>query len=106
MLDQNGRTVDEGYRSMSSGNGSVTTAGTAVQLANTSTQCKRVDISNPTSNGTTITIGGSNVVGTTNNWKGVPIEPGFTYTFYITDLSQVWVDAETNGNKFTYVYFW
>lgn len=102
ILDQNGRTVEGGFRNMQSGSATVTTSGTPVQLTATSTEAKRLDISNPTSNSGALYIGGT-AVSTT---KGVPIQPGFTYTFTITDVSKVWVDADVNGSTVQYNYFW
>ena len=106
MLDQNGRSVDEGYRNMQSDNVTVATSGTPVQLASTSTQVKRLDITADYNNTDFIVVGGSGVVGPSATRKGVPLASGNTYTFYVTDLSQVWVDAGANNQKATYNYFW
>lgn len=106
MLDQNGRTVEQGYRNMQSGNVTVATSGTPVQLANTSTQVKSLDITADYNNTDFIVIGGSGVVGPEIGRKGVPLASGNTYTFKVTDLAQVWVDAGANGQKAQYNYFW
>jgi len=106
MLDQNGRTVENGYRNMASGNVTVATAGTKVALANTSTQVKRLDITANYTNTDMVTIGGSGVVGAASGRKGVPIAPGNTYTFYVTDLALVYVDSVVNGEGASYNYFW
>lgn len=106
MLDQNGRTIDEGYRNMQSGNVTVTTSSTPVQLTNTPTEVKSLDITADYNNTDFIVVGGSGVVGPTVGRKGVPLAAGNTYTFKVTDLSLVWVDAGANAQKATYNYFW
>lgn len=102
-IDQNGRTIEEGYRNIESDSATVATSGTPVQLASAYTEVKRVDINNPnTSNGAVLYIGSSNVSST----KGIPLYPNTTYTLYITDLSQMWVDASANNATVQYNYFW
>lgn len=100
--DANATALQQTYRNVQSASATVATAGTSVALANTYTQAKRLDVSNPTSNSGAIYIGGTAV----SNTKGVPIQPGFTYTFFVTDLSKVWVDADANGSTVAYNYFW
>lgn len=106
MRDQNGAPVDEGYRTLESDSVTVTTAGTPVQLSATSSQAKRLDITADYNNSDMIVIGGSGVVGPVVGRKGVPLAPGNTYTFYITDLSLVWVDAAADGQTATYNVFY
>ncbi|MDE2102434.1 MAG: hypothetical protein KGL39_34630 [Patescibacteria group bacterium] len=106
MLDQNGRQVDEGYRFLESDSVTVTTAGTPVQLSAVSAQVKRIDITADYNNSDMVVIGGSGVVGPEIGRKGVPLAPGNTYTFYITDLALVWMDAAANGQKATYNAFY
>lgn len=101
-IDENGRTVQEGYRHMQSGSVTVTTAGTPVKLANSSTEAKRIDIQNPATNNVTVYVGGTDVSST----KGIPILPNNTYTFTITDLSSVWVDASADATTVPFNYFW
>lgn len=106
MLDQNGRSVSEGYRVLVSGNATVTTAGVPVQLSATSAQAKKLDITASYDNSEMIVVGGSGVVGPSSGRKGVPVSPGSTYTFYVTDLSLVWVDAAADGQTCSYNYFY
>lgn len=106
MLDQNGRSVEGGYRYLVSGNATVVTAGTPVQLSNTPQQAKRLDVTANYNNSDMVVVGGSGVVGAAVGRKGVPIAPGNTYTFTITDVSLVWIDAVSNGDgvSFNYLY--
>ena len=105
-IDENGRTIPEGYRHMVSDNVTVVTAGTKVNLATSYTEGKRLDITNPTSNSAAAYIGGSGVKNAAGGPKGTPILPNNTYTFYISDLSLVWADADANGVVLTYNYFY
>ena len=91
---------------MVSGNVTVTTAGTPVALAASYTEAKRLDVTNPTSNNAAAYVGGSGVKNAAGGPKGIPILPNNTYTFTISDLSQVWVDADVNGLVLTYNYFY
>lgn len=103
--DENYNAIQGVFRSMSSGHGSVTTSGTPVQLTSTPTQAKYIDVYNSnTTSGDAIIVGGSNVKYSTGN--GIPIEATFTYRLQITDLSQVWIDSQNNGDTFSYNYFW
>lgn len=97
-IDENGRSIQDSYRSMFSGSGTVTTSGTAVQVKNTPTQAKIIDILNPTSNAGVLVIGDSTV--SYASGIGIPIEPGFTYRVPVTDLSLIYVDAQGNGYTF------
>lgn len=106
MRDQNGDPISEGYRVLSSDSVTVTTAGDPVQLSATPSEAKRLDITADYSNSDMIVIGGSGVVGPAMGRKGVPLAPGNTYTFYITDLSLVWVDAAVDGQSATYNVFY
>lgn len=106
MRDQNGAPIEEGYRSLVSDSVTVTTSGTPVQLSSVSVQAKRLDVTADYNNTEMIVVGGSGVVGPEIGRKGVPVSPGSTYTFYITDLSLVWVDAAADGQKATYNYFY
>ena len=106
MRDMNGAPISEGYRSLISGNVTVTTSGTPVPLSVASVQAKRLDVTADYNNTGTIVIGGSGVVGPSVGRKGVPLPAGNTYTFYITDLSLVWADADTNGQKASYNYYY
>lgn len=91
---------------MQSGNITVTTSGTPVQLAAVSTEAKRIDITADYNNTDFIVIGGSGVIGPEVGRKGVPLASGNTYTFYVTDLAQVWVDAGANAQKANYNWFY
>lgn len=105
-IDENYRTIEGVYRNMASGNQTVVTAGVPVQLTSTPTQAKKLDITANENNAGAITIGGSAVVGALSGRKGVPIYPTNTYSFAVTDLSQIWIDSTNSGDGCTFNYFW
>lgn len=94
------------FKNMASGNATVATAGVAVQLNSTPTQAKSLDITANYNNTDMVTVGGSGVVGALVGRKGVPLASGNTYTFKVTDLSQIWIDSVTSGDGVTFNYFW
>jgi hypothetical protein len=102
-IDENYKPIQGTYRNLSGGQGTVTTAGTAVQLISTQTQAKSVDIKN-TNSAANLIFGGSNVKYSTGN--GITIPPTFTYRINVSDLSNIWVDSDTNGATFSYVAQW
>ena len=75
-------------------------------LASSYTEAKSLDITANYSNTDMIVVGGSGVVGAAVGRKGVPIAPGNTYTFKVTDLSKVYIDSVVNGDGVSYNYFW
>lgn len=91
------------YKSITSGTKTVTTSGTAVPLVSSSTACKRVDVIADTGNAGTIYVGGSTTLASTIT--GVPLQPTGSYTFYVTDLSKVYIDSTSSGDKVSFVYF-
>lgn len=105
-IDENYKPIDGGFRNIASGNKTVATAGTAVPLISAQTQAKRLDVTANYNNVDIVTIGGSGVVGAQTGRKGVPIASGNTYTFTITDISNIWVDAVNSGDGVTFNYFW
>ena len=100
--DANATPIQQTYNNVQSASATVVTAGTPVALSASYTQAKRLDVSNPTSNSGAIYVGGTAVSST----KGVPVQPGFTYTFFVTDLAKVWVDADANESTVMFNYFW
>lgn len=101
--DQNNIALQGVYNAITSGVKTVTTSGTPVQLSATSVGCKRVDIVAQSGNNGVCYVGGSNTLASTQT--GVPITPLGSYTFFITDLSSVWVDSTVSGDKVSFVYF-
>ena len=102
-IDENSKPITGVYKNIQSGGGTVTTAGTPVQLISTSTEAKLLIIYNP-NNSANLYIGGTAV--SHSPVKGIALYPSQTYQLTITDLSNVWVDSDTNGATFTYNYEW
>lgn len=105
-IDENYKQIQGVFRNIASGIATVATPGTPVQLIATPTQAKSLDVTASYNNTDMITVGGSGVVGTAIGRKGVPIAPGNTYTFKITDVSQVWIDAVSAGDFVSFNWFW
>lgn len=105
-IDENYKPIQGVFRNIASGNATVVTAGIPVQLLSAATQCKSLDVTAGYDNTDLVTVGGSGVVGAQSGRKGVPIAAGNTYTFKITDVSQVWIDAVTSGDHVTFNYYW
>ncbi len=104
--DENYIPLEGGFRNIASGTQTVVTAGVPVQLVSTPTQAKRLDVTAGYGNTDIVTLGGSGVVGAQIGRKGVPLASGNTYTFTITDVSQVWVDAVHSGDTISFNYFY
>lgn len=104
-IDENAKGIPGGFRNIVSGSKAVTTAGTRVQLVSSPTEAKRLDVTANFNNTDMIVIGGSGVVASQGTRKGVPIAPGNTYTFTITDVSLVWIDSVVSGEGTTFNYF-
>jgi hypothetical protein len=105
-IDENYKPIQGVFRNMASGNQTVVTAGVPVKLLASATECKSIDITANYSNADMITVGGSGVVGALSGRKGVPIAAGNTYTFKITDVSNVWIDSVSSGDGVSFNYFW
>lgn len=100
------RTADNaGLTSVGVGRQTVTTGGTAVQLTSTSTPVLQVDVTAETDNTGVITVGGSTVVAALATRKGTPLSAGATWTGYVVDLKDIYIDTtvNTDGVTFTYV---
>lgn len=105
-IDNNFKGLQQTYNNVQSSNKNVTTAGTAVQLSATTLEAKRLDVTARYDNTDMVVVGGSGVVGAQSGRKGVPIAPGNTYTFFVTDLSKVYIDSVVSGEGVSFNYFW
>ena len=103
--DPNAKEIQGVFRTMADGSKNVTTAGTAVPLVATSTECKRVDVTARINNTDVVVVGASTVVAASGTRRGVPLLPGATYTFYPTDLADVYIDSVVSGEGVSFVYF-
>lgn len=75
----------------------VTTAGTSVQLTSTSTPCHVVEIQAFETNTGRICVGDSTVDETIATRKGIIINAGDTYDYYINNADKIYLDSSVNG---------
>lgn len=91
-----------------SGRKVVTTAGTRVRLSDTPQHVAKVIISAETDNTNPVTVGGADVVGALATRVGVPLDVDDTAerTIELCDvnLSDIYIDAITNGEGVTFIY--
>lgn len=92
-----------------SGRTAVTAGGTAVPLSATSTPIRSVWIMAATANTNPVVIGGADVVAAVGTRKGVALrstDPPVRLTSAdgVDELSDVYVDAVTNGEAVTWAY--
>lgn len=99
-------TAVETYNNVASNRKTVTTHGTAVALLSSQTEAKRVDVSALTTNTNVVYVGDSNAKATAGSEKGVPLYASNTYTFYVTDVSKIYVDSLVDGEGVSFSYFW
>lgn len=93
------------FATIKSGRQTVTTAGTRVQLSTSSVPVKRVVITAETDNTNPVTVGGSDVIGALATRIGIPLTAGSSITVRANDLSNIWLDAITNTEGVTFVYY-
>lgn len=92
-----------------SGRTAVTTGGTAVRLSSTSVPISSIWIMAATANTNPVVIGGSDVVAAVGTRKGIALRPTdppvkLGRADGVDELSDVYVDAVTNGEAVTYLY--
>lgn len=92
-----------------SGRTAVTTGGTAVPLSATSTPIRSLWIMAATANTNPVVVGGSDVVAAVGTRKGVALrstDPPVRLTSAdgVDELSDIYVDAVTNGEAVTWAY--
>ena len=91
-----------------SGTKTITTAGTAEALAASATPCSQVVINADLGNSgdPVMVVGDSSCSATAGSMEGIILVPGNNpVTIFIDDLSKLYADAQTNGNKICYTYF-
>lgn len=82
------------------GSATVVTSGTRVQLSVSSVACKWVIVIGKVANAGTIYAGGVTIaVG-----RGRPLVPLQSERFTVSNLNQIYIDGDTNGDGVTYVY--
>lgn len=89
------------------GDGTVKSAtpGTAVQLSATSIGCRRVEVTAFAENQGRITVGASTTVATANAARGRALAPGESCTFYVRDVSLLYMDALNANDGLSYAFY-
>ena len=88
----------------------VTTAGTREQLTadaaftDLAAPLKSICITAETDNTSIVVVGGSTVVAALATRRGTPLAAGQSITYYVDDLSDIYVDALVNGEGVTFSY--
>jgi hypothetical protein len=105
-VDAAGNLLAGGYGTIVPFAKAVTTAGTAVQIVAVATPCKKVVLCADLGNTNPVVVGDSTVVAASGSQKGIVLIPGNDpVTTEIDDLSDLWVDAQTNGDRVCGAYF-
>lgn len=81
----------------------VAAAGTAEALSTDTARIISVAIQALPANTNEIVIGDSSVVASEGTRKGIALAPGDTISLNVTQLSEVFLDAETNGEGVSYL---
>ena len=97
-------THEEPYNQIGDGRKVVAVPGTAVQLSATSVKCQKVEIT-ALFNTNAVSVGGSTTLATAGSERGKILYPGDSETFYVDNLTKLYVDALTAGNGITFVYY-
>ena len=102
--DGNEATLPAAGSGVEDGTITVTTAGTPVQVTATPTPIKGVWVCADLIAGIVVTVGTSTVEGASTGMRGVILTPGNPPIFlFINDLSLLWVDAQANNGKLSYL---
>lgn len=103
MIPRSNKSSTPAYTEIKDGTKTISTSGTAVKLTDFTT-CAHVFITAKSDNSGTIVIGGSTVVAALATRRGTPLDPGDTMDFPINDLSKIYVDSTSSGDKVTFTY--
>jgi len=89
-----------------SGSQTVAVSGSAVKLAASATPCLYVEISADTGNADVVAVGDSDVNASPGSQKGLILFAGNPAArIYIDDVSKLYVDAASNGDKVSFNYY-
>jgi hypothetical protein len=84
----------------------VTAAGTAERITENATPCVYVDLSADLGNTTPVVVGDSTVVAAEGAMVGIVLVPGNPpHRIEIDDVSKLWVDGQTNGDRVCATYY-
>lgn len=95
---------EHGHCEVNDGSKTITTAGARVQLSSTSIPCKRVYIEAHEDNTGAIVVGGSSVVASKANRRGMTLFPTQGEWFKINNLNLIYLDAISSGDKVNFYY--
>lgn len=96
----------DGYSTISDGRKTVVTPGTAEPLVASATPSKKVEIQALFSNaGTRIAVGASTVVEAPGTERGTILLPGSSFTMYVADLADIYIDVETGSDGVSFTNF-
>lgn len=93
------------FNTVGDGTAKCVTPATAVQLSASSITCRRVEVSAFSENAGLIVVGGSTVLATAGSRRGLTLAPGETKTFYVRDVSLLYLDALNANDGLSYVYY-
>lgn len=95
----------DGYSTIGDGRKTVATAGTAEALVGSATPAKKVEIQALFSNTQRLAVGASTVDETAGSERGTILLPGSSFTLYLEDLADIFVDVNVNGEGVSYTFF-
>ena len=96
---------EELYNVIGDGRQTVTTAGTEVQLSSSSIPCARVVITAETDNTNAVVVGGDSVIAALATRRGIPLFAGDSIVVKTNNLNKIWIDAITDTEGVTYIYY-
>lgn len=97
--------IHERYSEMATGRKVVASAGTAEALAASDTRIFRLTVQAETDNTNNVAVGDSNVVAAAGSERGAVLSPGSSVDIYDANLANVYVDAVTDGEGVTFIYY-
>lgn len=104
--------VIEFCETIGSGRKTVTTPGTEVPLSSVSLPLvRKVDVQAELDNTGVVVVGSGNsgggveVIASLSTRRGIALEAGDSYTLYVNDLADVYIDAVVAGEGVTFNYF-
>lgn len=104
-LDKKSEVSIKPYGTPVGGRKSVTAAGTAERIVASSTPCSQVTLNADLGNTNPIVVGGSDVDATADSQNGIILIPGNNpVTISVSDLYDIYVDAQTNGDSVCFMY--
>lgn len=95
----------EGYTTVTDGRKTVATPTSAEPLVGSATPSKKVEIQALFSNVERIAVGASTVVEATGTEQGTILLPGSSFTMYVEDLADIYIDVKNGGDGVSFTSF-